>query len=237
MIPICDAHTHMLFGIDDGAKNVGESIEMLKLASAQGVTDVFLTPHDVFTLDEYNSSFSLLLAKVNELSLGITLRQGCEIYCGRTFLGEVINEIKTRNRLPLGNSNYYLVEFDPYDEEEDILFCLEKLTDFLGVKVILAHAERCINLADNLESFRRIVDLGVKIQINAYSLVEEQNRIIKKSARALLSSKLVSFVGSDSHQLSHRPPIITSGVNYVVETCDPDYAKAVLYDNAKTLLF
>ena len=40
-----DIHTHLLFGVDDGPATIEESIEMLKVAKAQGVDAMILTPH------------------------------------------------------------------------------------------------------------------------------------------------------------------------------------------------
>lgn len=74
------------------------------------------------------------------------------------------------------------------------------------------------------------------MQINAYSLVEEKNESTKELARMLLKNKLVTFVGSDAHRTTHRPPNIKSGVDYIYQNCDGQYADDICFRNAERYL-
>ena len=77
---------------------------------------------------------------------------------------------------------------------------------------------------------------NVPMQINAYSLVEEKNESTKELARMLLKNKLVTFVGSDAHRTTHRPPNIKSGVDYIYQNCDGQYADDICFRNAERYL-
>ena len=52
MLPITDLHMHVVFDVDDGARNIGESLQMLKIAESQGVTDVFCTSHNGYSIED-----------------------------------------------------------------------------------------------------------------------------------------------------------------------------------------
>ena len=77
-----DWHSHILPGVDDGARSIEESLEMLNLAKQQGVTDVFCTSHNGYSFDDgeaYLRSFSLLKQVKNEAGIQIKLHKGCEV--------------------------------------------------------------------------------------------------------------------------------------------------------------
>ncbi|MBR2480913.1 MAG: hypothetical protein IKB56_06385 [Clostridia bacterium] len=237
MFPIYDIHSHVLFNLDDGAINLDTSIEMLSLMIKQGVTDVFCTSHDGFYQDEYDSRFITLEKRVAELGLAINLHKGCEIYCECNYVDEIIGGIKDGSLSPLGNSNHYLIEFSPYESKDNILKSVKRIIDRTGINVIIAHVERCFNLATDMHAVRVLEDYGAKFQVNAYSFAEETNTLIRTFALMLLNAKLVYFIGSDAHHITHRPPRLTQGVNLILSKCDEDYAKDILFRNAQKYLF
>ena len=65
---------------------------------------------------------------------------------------------------------------------------------------------------------------------------EEKNESTKELARMLLKNKLVTFVGSDAHRTTHRPPNIKSGVDYIYQNCDGQYADDICFRNAERYL-
>ena len=235
MTKLYDIHSHVLFDMDDGADNISESIELLKLMVKEGVTNVFCTSHDPFTAIEYNERFEALERAIQKEGLEIKIHKGCEVYCDYAFVDTTIEEIKNGEVLSLGN-NHYLVEFHPYESKENILETLKKIINETGANLILAHTERCLNLCPDSKALKTLEDCGVKFQINLYSLADESNPLIKNFARTLLLFRKVSFVGSDSHRITHRPPILKRGIEYIKEHCEEEYANNILYGNAENFL-
>ena len=60
--------------------------------------------------------------------------------------------------------------------------------------------------------------------------------LLREFARQLLKDKMVMFIGSDAHRTNHRPSNVKSGIDYIYENCDKEYADAVCYKNAEQLL-
>ncbi len=233
---ITDIHSHILFGIDDGATCIDESVEMLKKAEAQGVKKVFCTPHYRPDMTNYDINFALLEDKVRCEGIDIKLCKGVEILCTERSLTEVIRNIKNSSAKTMNNSNYVLLEMIPYMSAEEIFACVKTVTEYTDKTVILAHIERYSNLYGRTEVLSCLKEMGCLFQVNAYSLKGEREKVICDFARKLLMDKTVDFIGSDAHRKNHRPPKLLDGVKYIYSACDKEYADAVCFGNAEILL-
>lgn len=234
-----DIHSHMLFGIDDGTRGIEMSLEMLRSACQQGITDVFCTSHSHSALDKYQKNFQLLQDRVAMENIPITLHRGCEIYCdySKNYLKEIISGLHAGTYQSLADSPYILLEFDPYEDADSIEACVRFIQAHApAYKIVIAHIERCKALRVAWNTIEILRDLGCYFQINAYSLQEELNDATKSFARKLLAKGYVTFLGSDAHRPDHRPPAVKKGVEYVYANCDNDYADGVCYRNAETML-
>ena len=100
---ITDLHSHILFGIDDGADTIEESVEMLKLAEKQGVRNVFCTSHHWQSVPkDYEQNFALLKDRVKREGININIYTGMEILCenDRYFSETIIYSLKCRHLWP-----------------------------------------------------------------------------------------------------------------------------------------
>ena len=81
-----------------------------------------------------------------------------------------------------------------------------------------------------------LIQSGALIQVNAHSFVDENNDDVKKRARDLLKNGYIHFIGSDAHQIDHRPPYLSSGINYIKENTDEKYSLDILTANADCII-
>ena len=130
-----------------------------------------------------------------------------------------------------------MLEFPLFATAEDIVSCVRGVVELTSFTPIIAHAERYDCLKYDVSAYNELKHRRIPIQINAYSLVEEKNTFRREFARQLLKDKMVMFIGSDAHRTTHRPPNVKSGIDYIYENCDKDYADAVCYKNAEHYLF
>jgi len=233
---VFDIHSHIVFGVDDGAYDLQMSIDMLKMACSQGVQDIICTSHSGINQAAYRANLDILQQSARAEGLPVRLYPGCEIACRSQKIPMIADELNCGLLPSINDGSFILVEFTPYAQCDEILHCIQQLHAQTQKQIILAHAERCHMLYANQHILNQPEIQSCRIQINAFSLVDEPNGDIRDFARMLLHSKLVSFIGSDAHRIDHRPPQIKSGVDYIHEHCDPDYATAVCWKNAEQLL-
>ena len=212
-----DIHIHVIPGIDDGSGSLEESLSMLRIAAAQGVTSVIATPHSSafdFGYDQVFREHAALLSAVSEQKIPVRIFLGAEILCYESDMDEIIHYLQNGIYPTLNRTRYVLAEFFPNAAKKAIYYCLRRLQE-AGFIPVLAHAER----------YHKV-----------YSVKQENYDRIKKRARKYLEHRLVDFVGSDAHGMMHRPPSYTPGIEYLYSNYERAYVDMILQDNAATLL-
>ena len=235
---ITDLHMHVVPGVDDGSFDMRMSLVMLELAYEQGVREIFCTSHNVYSEEEitkYKSQFMMLQMMAKSRFPDLKLHMGCELLCAGEYIDDILYGLEIGVFLPLGNSKCVLTELYPDVTPEEATAVVEALVA-AGWKPIIAHTERYPALFED-GTLQELINLGAKIQVNLYSLVEENKDDIKKRARYLIDNRLAHFIGSDAHRINYRSPKYESGVRYIDEHCGKEYLEAVCYKNAESLIF
>ena len=227
-----DIHSHILPAIDDGAKTIEESLELLKILKEQGVTAVLATPHFypqddnlIEFAEKCNNAFDSLNKETQKNDLPIILK-GCEMLY---FKG--ISEANSLKELCLNNSNYLLLELvDPIITPslfEEII----NLSNNLGIIPIIAHIERYYK-AKNYRNFLKFIkEHNILTQVNANAFfLPKYKRVIKK----LFKMDIVNFIASDTHSPTFRPPMINDALDFIEEKFGKDI-KDRLIENSNNL--
>ena len=184
-----DIHTHILYGVDDGSKDIETSRYLLNQAKDNGITKILLTPHQNEELKRSDE----LIERFNEFkevfkSYDIDFYLGSEIY----YYSGMIDDLDKNILLTLNNTKYVLVEFSTR-METDIPGIIYDL-NVRGYKPIVAHIERYRYL--ELKDYDEIKAAGALIQVNSKSFL---NKGYKKQLKYLLKNHLVDFISSDCH--------------------------------------
>lgn len=221
-----DIHSHILYGIDDGAKDIGSSLDLID--NQPGVTAIIATPHyskpDHFlSSPETNQKLLKELQKETET----TLKLGNEL-----FIDASLDELlETGDVLTLAGSRYVLVEFpmgsyrDVYDE------WLYNIT-ISGYKLIIAHPERYAYVQENFEFCQRWVKEGYLLQSNADSLKDKRKRIIIDK---LLKNGWLYFLASDAHN-SFRNPKLKEAYEDISKSYSAEIADRLLEKNPRAVI-
>lgn len=230
-----DIHTHILPGIDDGAKSLAESLEILRELVKQGVSDVIATPHIITgtydnTKEIITNKIELLRDEIKSNGIPIKIYSGSELY----IEPNIIENIK-KNNLTLANSKYILFETALQrfpNNYEDVIW------DFLneGYKPIIAHAERFMPFINYPNRLIRILNRGVYLQINAGSLFGFHGEQIKEFVHWLLERGCVHFVASDSHGINNRPIPMSRAYEYLAETFNKNLADLLMQENPNSVI-
>lgn len=235
---ITDLHMHVVPRVDDGSFDMRMSLTMLELAYEQGVRDIFCTSHNVYSEEEitkYKSQFMMLQMMARARFADLNLHMGCELLCAGEYIDDILYGLEIGVFLPLGNSKCVLTELYPDVTPKEAKTVVEAMVAARW-KPVLAHAERYPALFDG-EVLKELINLGAMIQVNLYSLEEENYEDVKARARYLVDNRLAHFVGSDAHRINYRSPKYESGVRYIEEHCGKEYLKEVCYMNADRLIF
>lgn len=198
-----DFHTHILPGIDDGASTVEESLELLGILSRQGVDSVVLSPHyygrrrNVQTfLHEADRAYCALREAYHG---NIKLVRGAECNistCANSDFGEL-------KELSIGGTTYILTELSFEKKWTEDLW--ERIDNLLieGLIPVIAHVELYPAVHRHKEYAQQLVAMGCVLQVNCDSFLD---RKFKKILDFLFANELVSCLGTDTHNLTSRPP-------------------------------
>lgn len=235
-----DIHSHIIYGIDDGAQDKETSRQLLAMAASTGTKHIVATPH---VIEAYQHPiWSSILEKTQELQsmakeqeIDLTIYPGSEVMLSLDILS-VYDEAP--HAFCLNNSRYALIELPMLEVPkytEDCLFQLQ----LKGLTPVLAHPERYVQLFEqpgNLERLLEWCQKGVLLQANAGSLLGKFGQRAQKNLELLLHNKLISFIGSDAHRIDRRNTDIASERLRLVELCGQSYADAICLHNPKAIL-
>lgn len=235
--PIIDIHSHIIFDVDDGARDLDESLRMLEFAAAQGATAMILTPH--YGIENgYDPSVSLIRDRFEQIRNHcdwLDLYLGCEVFGAPAAYDRVTHG----KALTMAGTHYVLIEFAEWGENsESANIILERMRQWVAGPYfpVLAHAERYKNLHGREDLMLEMAQAGILFQVNAYDLAENKNEATRSMAQWLAKQQLINFIGSDGHREDHRPIALKNGVAWLYDHCPEDYADAVVYGNAKKML-
>ncbi|AWA28622.1 histidinol phosphatase [Flavobacterium magnum] len=197
-----DIHSHILFGIDDGAVTFEDSQFLVESMIEFGTTAFITTPHTIFTVWD-NTREDIISKETDTRNLleaaGINtpLRAASEYLMDNHF----VNQFQSEPLLTL-KDNYVLVEMSYINapiQLYSILFDLQ----VAGYKPVLAHPERYLFYHGNLEEYRKLKKAGCDFQINLLSVTGYYGEAVFRTAKWLLDNGLIDFAGSDVHHKNH----------------------------------
>ncbi|MDO4976902.1 MAG: hypothetical protein Q4E53_06545 [Eubacteriales bacterium] len=235
---ITDLHSHILPDVDDGSPDFQTTITMLKEASKQGTSHLFATSHHFAFIDKSSSEKALELFQevkmaIKKEEIPINLYLGCELLCTESWMDRLINGLAMGQYPSLNGTHYVLTEY-PYIhiDLEGVLQCTERFLKE-GWTPVFAHIERYYDTFASLPFIKHMKEKGCLFQVNFFSLVDEPNENIRNFAREVIAQELADFMGSDMHNMRHRPPQIEHGLSYLKENCSADYLSKLLEENMK----
>lgn len=201
-----DLHCHLLPGIDDGAVDLAQSIEMARMAVADGIRIVACTPH--IAPGVYDNEGPAIRIAVENLARTLYAR-GIDLYVlagADVHLAPNLSEgLRSGRILTIADSRYFLLEpphhvIPPRLEEAAAEFSAA------GYVPILTHPERLSWIGTHYSSIRRLFDAGVWMQITAMSITGTFGGGPRYWAERMLDEGMVHLISSDAHSTGRRRP-------------------------------
>lgn len=228
-----DIHSHILPGLDDGARNMEESLALLRMAAAAGTTDIVASSHSnlKFAFDPQVAEESIAAL---QLSAGAIPRihYGCELHV--TMEG-IEDALRFPGKYTIGHGSYLLLEFSDFLVSKAISGVFGRLLA-RGIRPIVAHPERNPVLRQRVSELAEWVEQGCCLQVTAQSVLGRFGRAAESAGHELMERGLVHLLASDAHDLRRRPPILSGVSRYVEKAFDRETADRLLLENPRAVL-
>lgn len=232
---IIDVHAHILPGVDDGCRYIGETIELLKLAYEQGVSGVIATPHYVrghnrADADRLREKMQLLREKAAVALPDMKLYQGQEIL----YFDGVTEKLASGEILTLGETRYVLVEFMPGVPYNEIFLAVRSLI-LSGYFPVLAHIERyqCLRKSEAIDE---LIHAGAYMQMNYRCLSRLKGLSERNWCRKQVLEGRIHLLGTDMHRLDYRPPELAKSLEWLKKRGGEELAEKLTMENPSAIL-
>ena len=231
-----DLHCHLIYDTDDGAKDIEDSIEMVKEAAEAGFRKICCTPHYlspqyIKTKKENLEKLKRIKQKINELNINIELFLGNEIY-----VTENIDElIKNEEVSTIADTDFVLIEFPMNfktyimeEEVDDLISC--------GYNVILAHPERYSYVQKDIAFLDSYIEKGVYLQGNYESLLGKYGNTARKTLIKLLKKEKIDLMSTDNHKKKSTYVKMDKILKILKKYAKNDYFDSITTSNQESIL-
>lgn len=197
-----DIHSHLLPGIDDGAKNIEESLAIADALTNVGFKQLITTPHvmsEVWknTPEIINSTLHDTLKEFKTINCKLPVKAAAEYLIDEGFI-----QLAQNKELLTLKDNFVLVEISYLNAPINLLHLIFEI-QIAGYIPVLAHPERYTFFHNNFDEYQKLKKAGCHFQINLLSTVGYYNEHVAKTADKLLKEGLIDFAGSDVHHSRH----------------------------------
>ena len=229
--PKIDIHSHLLYGVDDGSKDLSQVKDALKVVKESGIESIVCTPH---FMAFQNENYDKLVNNYKVLKKMFS-KEGINIYLKFEFKlnYNTLNILKNS----AFKQKYLLIEFSRNENMpiDNLISLLNEVMDE-GYKIVLAHPEFYFHY-HKLKYVKKFKECGCLIQIDATSVIKSEKRKIKRFARKLLKKNLVDIVASDYHDNKIRSyDAYMKGYYFVKKKYGFRVAQKLFCDNPKLIV-
>ena len=230
-----DIHHHLLWGLDDGPKEIDTSVAMAKLAVADGISHVVCTPHANGHYEYSPEVNAVRLAELRERlaaeRVALTLGMGCDFHLSYDNIQQAKNDPA---RFSINGLGYLLVELPDYGVSRNLSEVFYEL-QLAGLTPVLTHPERNPTLQADPSRLATWMRGGVLVQVTADSILGKMGRHAEKMAHQLLAKRWVHLIASDAHNVTSRPPRMKEAAEIVAKKYGSAYAETLVTTNPRAV--
>lgn len=228
-----DIHSHIIWGVDDGAQTREDSIAMLRLAADTGTTDIVATPH---CDSQYKFDPTLRNERIRDLMDATggapRIHAGCDF---RLSFDNIQLALEQPARFTINGLRYLMVEFDdmlipPTTEEIFRRFLAREICP------VVTHPERNRILQRSFERLQNWTQMGCLLQVTGQCLTDRFGKAAQESAWELLRKGLVHVIASDAHDTENRPPRLDFAREILTREMGKEAADLLLVTNPSAVI-
>jgi len=228
-----DIHCHILPGLDDGSKSWEVTLEMCRLAIADGITHMVTTPHAddtyPYSRDRVRETLAELSGKIHDQ---LVFSIGCDFHLS---FANIEDAIAHPRRYTIAAGPYLLIELSDFGIPPQISDGLGRL-QAAGMVPIITHPERNAILQRGPERVLEWADTGCLVQVTASALTGYWGSVARRMAWWLLDHEAVHVLATDAHDNKDRPPVLSEARDLVSKRLGTDRARVLVLDNPSAIV-
>jgi protein-tyrosine phosphatase len=234
-----DLHSHLLPGIDDGASSMEEALSLARIAVADGLTHMVLTPHvHPGRFDNHAQSIQPVFAAFEAALVDADIKLSVKA-AGEVRLSAEVLAMCASNQLPfLGEwdgKRVMLLELPhshiPPGSDKLVKWLLDR-----DILPMIAHPERNKGVMSDIAKLAPFLEMGCLFQLTAMSVTGEFGPQAKQMADEMLDKGWVTVMATDAHNCDRRPPILSKAVSAAAELIGDVEAKRLVWGNPAKII-
>ena len=236
-LSMIDIHSHILPGLDDGAQDLYDTLEMVSLAAESGISAMVATPHcnipggyKNYFSDKYVEAIQSVRDAVHRENLPVNILPGVEVFAQEN----VVRLLQEGKIMTLNQSKYLLMEFAFHEDPAFVKHIVKKVQE-LGVIPVIAHAERYEFAQQEPNLIYELRKQGFPIQINKGSFQGKFGNRAMQLAYEFLNHNLVSVIASDAHSPYQRTPYMADVYEELLEHYPKNYLDMIFSENPRRI--
>ena len=227
---LCDLHTHLLPGVDDGATSMEYALQMLRNAAASDVALLAVTPHCNRPCEKRNYLDGSLRERFLQLQQAAKDIPVDLVLGGEVLVDEQLPQLLRQKKIPTVNGSRYLLTEFPVDASPDFFQDTLQSILALGYIPLVAHPERYFSVCQMPQIAASWLDMGCHLQLTGGSILGEYGKTVQRTAAFLLQQDLVACVASDAHGLHHRSNFLMDVYDHLSLRYSKHYAGCLMYE-------
>lgn len=227
---LCDLHTHVLPGVDDGAPEMEYALQMISNAAASDVALLAVTPHcnrpyESGNYLDHNLKARFLALQEAAKNIPVQLVLGAE-----ALVDQNLPQLLSQKKIPTINGSRYLLTEFPVDTPPEAF--ADMLQHILALEYVplIAHPERYRAVCKMPQIVMPWLDMGCHLQLTGGSIMGEYGKTVQRTAAFLLQQDLVACVASDAHGLHHRSNYLLGVYDHLQLRYSKRYAQCLMYE-------
>ena len=233
-----DFHNHILPNVDDGSKSIEMTLDMLRNAESQGITDVVNTVHFQHPkMDNKNVDYDFIQNKIKMVqsaldknNIKIKIHCASEVFYLPNLIDILNNPITT-----FGNGKYMLIEFQTLllpNNYKDELFKLQ----LQNITPVIAHPERYRKIQDDIQILEEWIELGYIIQVDCGSIIGTFGKKAKRTSEYIIKNNLCHLIGSDAHNNTKRNFCLLEAYEILSKLVNSQFVKHLKANSNKIII-
>lgn len=232
-----DLHAHIIPGIDDGARDLEQSLAMAEVAVKDDISIIVATPHVISgVFDNSKSHILQAVADLNEIlaseKIPLQILPGAEY----RLEPDLPRRLAAGELLTINDTGRYLLVELPAAMVPDytgrILYDLQ----LQGITPIIAHPERNVGFEQDPELLQGLISRGILTQITSTSITGQFGKSVKKTALKLLQEGSAHLIASDAHSSHGRSPVLSGAFLELENRWGTDYARTLTAENPRLII-